>query len=345
MITLPHSDLNVSKICLGTMSYGKQLTEAEAHAQLDLALELGVNFIDTAEMYPVPVDASHFGITESIIGRWLAKSGKRDDIVLATKVVGPGRYEGIRDGDTRLDRKNIEQAIDASLERLQTEVIDLYQLHWPDRNFNHAFGVRGFPISEDEQLTPIMDTLEVLKGLQEAGKVRYFGLSNETPWGTMQYLQLAKEHDLPRMVSIQNCYNLLNRHYEIGMSEVSMREEIPLLAYSPLGFGVLGGKYLGGSMPEKGRFVDHPEFAIRYRHDHVDQVTQQYADLAAKYDLTLAQMSMAFVNAQPFVGSNIFGASTLEQLKEDIESIDIELPEELLQEIDALHERYPNVCA
>lgn len=343
--TLPNTDLEVSAICLGTMSYGKQLHEEEAHQQLDMALDMGVNFWDTAEMYPVPVDAEHFGKTEAIMGRWFAKTGKRKDVVLATKVVGPGRYEGIRDGDTRLNRKNILQAIDESLGRLQTEVIDLYQLHWPDRNFNYAFGKRGFPISEDEMMTPLQETLEALKEVQQSGKVRYFGLSNETPWGTMKYLELAKQHGLPRMISIQNCYNLLNRHYEVGMSEVSLREDIPLLAYSPLAFGVLGGRYFEGAMPEKGRFNVHPEMATRYRQDHVMQVAQQYAELAAEYDLSLAQLSLAFVNHQPFVASNIIGASTLEQLKEDIESIDIQLSDELLSRLEELHERHPNLCA
>jgi aryl-alcohol dehydrogenase-like predicted oxidoreductase len=342
---LPNSDLKVSKICLGTMGYGDQVSETDAYDQMNMALEMGVNFIDTAEMYAVPPKAETYGATEEIIGRWFNKIGKRKDVVLASKVFGPARYSHVRDGNLHLDMNNIQLAVDSSLQRLQTDVIDLYQLHWPERSFNAAFGTRGFQMGDETEAVAIEETLTALKEIHQSGKVRYFGLSNETPWGTMEFLRLAREQDLPVMVSVQNPYSLLNRHYEIGMSEISLREDIPLLAYSPLGFGVLGGRYFDGNMPEGGRFTRHPEFAARYREEHVLQICKQYAELASKYDLSLAQLSLAFVNSQSFVASNIIGASNLDQLKENIESIDIDLSEEILEALELVHERYPNPVA
>ncbi|MBP9773071.1 MAG: NADP(H)-dependent aldo-keto reductase [Candidatus Peribacteraceae bacterium] len=342
--TLSTTDLRISKICLGTMSYGHQVAEADAHAQLDYAVGSGINFIDTAEMYPIPSQADTYGETERIIGRWLKKTGKRNEIVLASKVGGPNRYTHIRTGDNRLDKANIEAALDESLRRLQTDVIDLYQLHWPDRNVNY-FGERGYVHQEKEQATPIEETLEALSAIVKSGKVRYVGLSNETPWGTLEFLRVAKEKNLPRMISVQNPYNLLNRHYDISMAEVSMRADIGLLAYSPLGYGVLGGRYLGGNIPKGGRFTLHPQFAARYRSPQVQKVTQLYADLAKKHGLSLAQMSLAFVNMQPFVTSNIIGASNLDQLKEDIETGDMVLSVDVLKGIEEIHEMYPNPVA
>lgn len=323
------------------MGYGDQISAEHAHEQMDYAVAHGVNFWDTAEMYPVPPKAETYSRTETIIGEWFAKTGKRSEVVLATKVLGPGRYPHVRDGDNRLNAKNISAAVDASLERLQTDYIDLYQLHWPDRNVN-AFGVRGYAHDADEQMTPIVETLEALQEQVNAGKIRQVGLSNETPWGTIEFLRLAEEKGLPRMVSVQNVYNLLNRHYELGMAEVSSREDIGLLAYSPLGFGVLGGRYLDGGKPEGGRFVCHPTFVARYRQEHIEPIIKEYKALAEEYGLSIAQLSLAFVNQQSFVTSNIMGASNLDQLKENIESIDIELSDDVVKGLNKIHERYPN---
>lgn len=342
---LGQSDLKVSTICLGTMGFGDQVSESDAHAQLDMALAMGVTFWDTAEMYSVPPKAETYGATETILGKWFERNGKRDQVVLASKVFGPGRYEHVRGGNPHLDRENIRAALEGSLQRLQTDYLDLYQLHWPERSFNACFGTRGFVMGDESEAVAIEETLEVLQELHASGKVRYFGLSNETPWGTMEFLRLAREKHLPVMVSVQNVYNLLNRHYEIGMAEVSLRESIPLLAYSPLGFGVLGGRYFDGNFPEGGRFTRHPDFSLRYRQDHVMEVAKQYADLAQEHGLSLAQMSLAFINQQPFVGATIIGASNLDQLKEDIESVDITLSDELLGKIEVIHERFPNLVA
>ncbi len=341
--TLSTTDLRVSKICLGTMSYGDQLGEAEAFAQLDYALSNGVNFIDTAEMYPVPPSDDKYGRTEEIIGTWIEKSGKRKDIVLATKVLGPGRYPTIRTGGQRLDKANILKAVEDSLKRLKTDYFDLYQLHWPDRNVNY-FGERGYVHRPEREETPIEETLEALDAIVKSGKVRYVGLSNETPWGTMEFLRLAAEKNFPRMVSVQNVYNLINRHYEIAMAEVSMRSEIGLLAYSPLAYGVLGGRYLRGGKPKGGRFTMHQNFVPRYRLPQAEAVTKLYFDLAAQHGLTLAQMSLAFVNSQPFVTSNIIGASSMEQLRENIESIDLVLSADVRKAIDQIQELHPNIC-
>lgn len=342
--TLSTTDIKVSRICLGTMSYGNQVTEAEGHEQMDRALELGVNFFDTAEMYPVPPAEATYSKTESIIGRWIKKTGNRGKIVLATKILGPNRYTFVRDGNNRLNRKNIEAAVDASLKRLQTDWIDLYQLHWPDRNVPH-FGQRNYLHQEKEEATPIDETLEALGAIVKAGKVRHVGLSNESPWGAMKFLEIAKEKNLPRMVSIQNVCNLLNRHYELGLAEVSMREEIGLLAYSPLGYGILGGRYFDGQSPARGRFTVHPEFALRYRTPKVQIVAKLYADLAEKHGMTLPQMALAFLLRQPWVTSVIIGASIPDQFEQDVGSIDLELSKEVLQGIEAIHEEHPNVVA
>ncbi len=341
--TLTGTDIRVSRICLGTMSYGLQLGEAEAHAQMDAALTAGVNFFDTAEMYPVPTSAETEGETERIIGTWLAKTGKRKEIVLASKMSGPSRYAHQPKENKRFTKANVEEALEGSLKRLQTDHLDLYQLHWPDRTVN-AFGKRSYSHLPEEDGSGIEETLDALAAVVKTGKVRAIGLSNETPWGTMEFLRLADQKNLPRCVSVQNPYNLLNRHYEIGMSEVSLRAKIGLLAYSPLAYGVLGGRYLDRT-PEHGRFVLHPTFAARYRTPRAMQVTKLYSDLAAKHGMSLAQMALAFVLHQPFVTSAIIGASTPEQLQEDINAADLELSPEVIGGIEAIQAEWPNPVA
>jgi aryl-alcohol dehydrogenase-like predicted oxidoreductase len=340
---LGDSGLDVSIICLGTMTWGEQNTEVEAHHQLDYALEHGVNFIDTAEMYPVPPRAETYTRTEEYIGRWGKLRTERDKIVLATKVVGPAEMcAHIRDGKPRLDRKNIMAALEASLSRLQTDYVDLYQLHWPDRHTNF-FGQRGYTPTDDVGTIPIEETLEVLNDIQRTGKVKTFGLSNETPWGTMQYLSLAEKDQWPRVVSVQNPYNLLNRTYEVGMAEVSYRERVGLLAYSPLGFGVLSGKYLNGQFPEGARLTRWNRFG-RYTSPNAERATERYVKLAREHGLDPAQMALAFVNSRPFVTSNIIGATSMEQLKMNIASHDLVLSDELLKQIEEIHEDNPNPC-
>ena len=344
---LPNSDLKVSKTCLGTMSFGAHVSEETGYSIMDKALELGVNFFDTAELYAVPPCKATYGYTEEIIGRWVNKQKKRKDIILATKIVGPSRNGAeryIRDDNLHFDKKNITKAIEASLQRLKTDYIDLYQLHWPDRNVN-KFGERAFRIQKDEYITPIEETLEVLRTVQKSGKVRYFGLSNETPWGTMEFLRIAREKNLPVMVSTQNNYSLLTRSHEINMTEVCYRENIALLAYSPLGYGVLGGRYLDGNFPKGGRFTKYPDFVPRYRSSQIEDIVKKYVTLAQKNELTPAQLALAFVYHQDFVASNIIGPSNVEQLIEDTEALDIALSPEILKEIEAIHESCPNPCA
>ncbi|KGY12371.1 aldo/keto reductase [Vibrio tubiashii] len=338
---LPHSTLEVSKICLGTMTYGEQNSEQEAFSQLDYALERGVNFIDTAEMYPVPPKANTQGLTEQYIGNWLAKSGKREKVVLATKVAGPRNVPHIRD-NMSLDRRNIHLAIDDSLKRLQTDYVDLYQLHWPQRQTN-CFGQLNYPYPNEQEEVTLIETLEALAELIKAGKVRYIGVSNETPWGLMTLLRLAEKHELPRIVSIQNPYNLLNRSFEVGLSEISHYEGVQLLAYSPLAFGCLSGKYLNGARPQGARCSLFERF-VRYFTPQGEQATQAYVDLARQHGLDPAQMALAFVNQRPFVASNIIGATNLEQLKSNIDSLDVVLSDELLQGIQEIGTTYSNPC-
>lgn len=339
---LSDTGVNVSVLCLGTMTFGEQNSEREAFEQLDVALEAGVNFIDTAEMYSVPARAETMGSTERIIGRWLKQRACRDRVVIASKVAGPGRdwMPYIRGGNNRLDRANIVAAVDASLHRLQTDVIDLYQLHWPDRKTNY-FGKLGYVREDDSDEVPLLETLQVLGELVEAGKIRFVGVSNETPWGLMRYLALAQSHALPRMVSIQNPYSLLNRTFEVGLAEISHRENVGLLAYSPLGFGVLSGKYLSGTKPAGARLTLYPDFD-RYSNPQAQQATRAYATLARQHDLDPAQMALAYVSSRPFLTSNIIGATTLQQLRSNLASIEVQLSEELLGEIEAIHRRHPN---
>jgi len=337
------TQIQVSEICLGTMTYGQQNTEAEAHQLLDYATANGVNFIDTAELYAVPPSAETYGLTEQYIGSWLKKSGKRSDVILASKIAGPaeGWLPHIRDEATRrLDKANIELALNDSLKRLQTDYLDLYQLHWPDRKTNY-FGQLGYTHDANDQFVSIEETLLALKEQVDAGKIRSIGLSNETPWGTMEFIRLAEQLNLPRVVSIQNPYSLLNRTYEIGLAEVSIRERAGLLAYSPLGFGVLSGKYLKGAAPKDARLTLYPDYN-RYSNDNAIKATEAYVKLANDNVLNPAQMALAFVNAQPFVTSNIIGATTMQQLDDNIASANIRLSSDVLEAIAAIHQHYPN---
>jgi aryl-alcohol dehydrogenase-like predicted oxidoreductase len=338
---LGNTDLDVSVICLGTMTWGEQNTEAEAHSQLDLALERGMNFIDTAELYPVPPMAETQGRTESIIGTWLKGSGQRDRVVLASKVSGPGEWVNYIRGGPRLDRTHITEALGESLRRLNTDYLDLYQVHWPARPTNF-FGNLGYKHEEDPDATPIEETLEALDEFVRQGKVRHVGVSNETPWGVMEYLRLARERSLPRIVSIQNPYSLLNRSFEVGLAEMAIRERVGLMAYSPLGFGVLSGKYLDDA-PANARITLFPRFS-RYSNEQGVEATRAYVELARAHGLSPAQMALAFVNSRPFLTSTIIGATTLAQLEEDIGSAELNLSDEVLETIERIHLRHPNPC-
>ncbi len=335
------TDIEVSALCLGTMTFGEQNSEAEAHAQLDRALDAGINLIDTAEMYPVPPRAETQGRTERYIGSWLAARGCRDRILLATKVAGPADWlPWLRGGNGRLDRRNIEAAVEASLRRLRTDVIDIYQLHWPDRHTNF-FGRLGYQPEEESGAIPIEETLRALEALLQAGKIRHVGVSNETPWGVSQYIRLAECDGLPRIVSIQNPYNLLNRSFEIGLAEFSHRDRVGLLAYSPMAFGVLSGKYLDGARPAAARVTLFERFS-RYSNPEAERATAEYVALARRHGLDPAQMALAFVTSRPFVTSTIIGATSLAQLESDLASLELKLSPEVLEEIDAIHRRQPN---
>jgi len=340
---LANTDLTISALCLGTMTFGEQNTEQQGHQQLDYAVEQGVNFIDTAELYAIPPKAETVGKTEQIIGSWLAKRGRRDDVIIASKIAGPqfDWASHIREGKTRFNDANIAQAVDASLARLQTDYIDLYQLHWPERHTNF-FGRLNYSQGQDvDDLTPIHHTLQALQKQVKAGKIRHIGLSNETPWGMMQFLSIAKLYDLPIIASVQNPYSLINRSYEIGCAEISHRENIGLLAYSPLSFGVLTGKYLHGAQPEGARITLWPHYN-RYSNPQATLATQAYVELAKKNGISPSQMALAFVNHQPFVSANIIGATNLEQLKENLGSIDLVLDEQIISDIEGIHQLYPN---
>lgn len=340
---IPHSNLEVSKICLGTMTWGEQNTQAEAFAQLDYAIGNGINFIDTAEMYPVPPKPETQGETERILGQYIKARGNRDDLVIATKIAAPGGKSDYIRKNMALDWNNIHQAVDASLARLQIDTIDLYQIHWPDRNTNF-FGELFYDQQDQEHQTPILETLEALAEVIRQGKVRYIGVSNETPWGLMKYLQLAEKHGLPRIVSVQNPYNLLNRSFEVGMSEISHRENLPLLAYSPLAFGALTGKYCNDQWPEGARLTLFKRFARYTGSQMALEATKAYVDLAREFKLTPAQMALAFVNSRQFVGSNIIGATDLYQLKENIDSLKVTLSPELLVRLNELSDKFRLPC-
>ncbi|KMQ75221.1 NADP(H)-dependent aldo-keto reductase [Marinobacter subterrani] len=339
---LGKTDIDVTLICLGTMTWGEQNTEQEAFEQLDYAMAEGINFIDAAEMYPVPPKAETQGLTETYLGNWLARRGRRDDLVIASKVAGPGNGLSYLRNGPRLTRDHIVAACDASLQRLQTDYIDLYQVHWPDRATNF-FGKLGYENNPDEQFTPIEETLGALDELVKAGKIRHVGLSNETPWGTMEYLRLAREKSWPRVASIQNPYNLLNRSFEVGMAEIAHREQAGLLAYSPLAFGMLSGKYLGGKWPEKARMTLYERFS-RYTNSRGMEATRAYVELARQHGLSPVQMALAYVNSRSFVTSNIIGATSMEQLRENIGSAGVTLSPEVQQAIEAIHQEFTYPC-
>ena len=338
---LGNTDLDVSTICLGTMTWGEQNTQEEAFEQMDYALDQGVNFWDTAELYAVPPKSETFGYTETIIGNWFEKNKKREKVILATKVAGPAR-KYLRNGENSFVGKNLDQAINDSLRRLKTDYIDLYQLHWPERNVNN-FGKLGYTHKENNW-NEFEDVLDNLKKYIDIGKIRYVGLSNETPWGVMNYLKLSKDKDLPRMMSIQNPYSLLNRSYEVGLAEISIREKIGCLAYSPLASGYLSGKYRNGNFPKGSRMERDFDFWTRYRRPNVDKVVEEYFKISKKYDLDISQMSIKFCEVQDFMTSVIIGATTMEQLKTDIESVKVKLDENVIKEINEIQKIYPNPC-
>ena len=332
---LGRTDLKVSALCLGTMTWGNQNTQDDAFAQMDLAVSHGINFFDTAEMYAVPSSAETAGKTETIIGNWLARTGKRDDILLATKATGPGDWMTHIRGGPRLNREHITQAVESSLRRLQTDVIDLYQMHWPERSTNF-FGRLGYRHRDDEQAVPIAETIEVLNDLIKQGKIRHYGLSNESAWGAMTYLHEASRLGAPRPASIQNPYSLLNRSFEVGLAEVAHREQLGLLAYSPLAFGLLSGKYLNGQQPEGARLTLFKQFS-RYTNASSLKATERYQALAREHGLSLTQMALQYVTSRPFVTSNIIGATSLPQLEENLGSLEVVIDKTLEQAIDAIH--------
>ncbi len=338
---LSGTNIKVSKICLGTMTFGEQNSEMEAHDQLDFALEHGVNFIDTAELYAVPSTKENNGKTEDYIGTWLNSRNNRDQVILATKVTGPTLNREYIAPNLGFSRERISHAINRSLRRLQTDYVDLYQLHWPERNTNR-FGRLGYSHNFDEQWSDnIAEVTETLNDLIKDGKIRQWGLSNETPWGTMRFLDEARRLNLSLPVSVQNAYNLVNRAYEIGMSEVSMRENIGLLAYSPLGMGSLSGKYVQKLDKATDRLNKYDYF-IRYRSESTSIAISKYIDIAAEAGISTTELALSFVNHQPFVTSNIIGATNLKQLEENINSIDIDLDESTLAKVEEVHRAISN---
>jgi aryl-alcohol dehydrogenase-like predicted oxidoreductase len=338
--TLPNTDIKVSKICLGTMTFGQQNTEADGHAQMDYALENGVNFFDTAEMYSVPARQETYGSTEKIIGTWFKKSGKREEIVLASKIAGPNPNFTYMREKNDFSPASIKFALDQSLQRLQTDYIDLYQLHWPERKTNF-FGQRGFKVQDDAWEDNIHNVLETLDGFIKEGKINHIGLSNETPWGIMRFLEESKYNNLPRIRTIQNPYSLLNRLFENGSAEICLRENIGLLAYSPMAFGVLSGKFLTGESLPNARIKLFPQFS-RYNSEQCTEATRLYQEIAKKNGLTLTELSLAFIEQQQFVTSTIIGATTLEQLKENIDTIQVSLNDEILKAIDEIQAVIPD---
>ena len=339
---LGNTDLDVSTICLGTMTWGEQNSEKEAFDQMDYAFENDVNFWDTAEVYAIPAKKDTYGKTEEIIGNWFKKSKMRSKVILATKVSGPGP-SWIRGGGNQYDEKNLNEAVNDSLKRLKTDYIDLYQLHWPERKTNF-FGRLGYEHKDGNDWNKFEDVLNALDKIIKSGKIRYIGLSNETAWGLSKFLEISKLKELPRMMSVQNPYSLLNRSYEVGLAEISVREKSGLLAYSPLAFGYLTGKYRNGELPKNSRMQLFGDQFSRYKSDNGQQAIEKYFNIAKKYNLDLTQMSLKFCELQPFVTSVIIGATTMDQLKTDIESVNINLDNKIIDEINEIQKLYPNPC-
>ena len=338
---LGNTNLDVSLICLGTMNMGEQNTQEESFEQMDYSLEKGVNFFDTAEVYSVPPKEETQGKTEEIIGNWFVERKNRKKVILATKIVGPGP-SWIRDGGGNYSEKNISEAIEGSLKRLHTDYIDLYQLHWPERKTNF-FGKRDYSHSVEEgNWNKFEDVLKALKKFIDQGKIRYVGVSNETPWGFSKFLEISEKLNLPRIVSVQNPYNLLNRAYDIGMSEISCREKVGLLAYSPLAIGYLTGKYMNNNKPKNSRIDLFGNFWTRYKEENAKKAVDDYYKLAKDNGLSLTQMALAFVNSREFMTSNIIGATTMEQLKENIDSVNVKLDEKIIEKINLIHANNPN---
>ncbi len=336
---LGESDLQVSALSLGTMTFGEQNSEADAHAQLDLAVSRGVNLIDAAEMYPVPPRAETQGRTESYIGSWL-KHQPRDKLIVATKIAGPSRgFTWIRNSP-RINREHLEAAIHDSLKRLQTDYVDLYQIHWPDR-YVPMFGATGYDVAQEHDTVPIAEQLQALADLVKAGKVRHIGLSNETPWGVSEFVKCAEQLGLPKFITVQNAYHLMNRGFESGLAEVCHHARVSLLAYSPLAFGHLSGKYVADPQAH-GRITLFPGFGQRYAKTNVPAASKEYARIAREASLSPAQMALAFARTRWFTGSVILGATNLNQLKENLDSAEITLPTDVLEKIDAVHRLYPN---
>ena len=340
---LGSTDVDVSTICLGTMTWGEQNSKADGFEQMDYAIDNGVNFWDTAEIYAIPMREETYGETENIIGEWFKKTKKRDKVILATKVSGPTSKEYIRGGGCSYDQKSMSEALEKSLKRMQTDYIDLYQLHWPERNTNF-FGKQGYEHDSNEKnWIAFEEILETLKKFVDAGKIRYVGLSNETAWGLAKCLELSKLKKLPKMMAVQNPYNLLNRTYEVGLAEISVREQSGLLAYSPLAFGYLTGKYRNNNMP-KGSRIDLFKDFTRYNNENSIKAIEEYYKISQKFNLDFAQMSIKFCEIQPFVTSVIIGATTMQQLKTNVESVNVKLNNEIINEINEVQKIYPNPC-
>ena len=339
---LGNTDLKVSTICLGTMTWGEQNTQDEGFKQMDYALDQGINFFDTAELYAIPPRKETYGKTEEIIGNWFKKKNNRSKVILATKISGPG-LNWIRGGGNQYDKKNLNEAVNQSLKRLQTDYIDLYQLHWPERKSNY-FGKLGYEHKEDNKWNNFEDILISLNEIIKSGKINYVGLSNETAWGLSKFLEISKLKNLPRVVSVQNPYNLLNRTYEVGLAETSIRENSGLLAYSPLASGILSGKYRNGSLPEGSRMKLFGDRFPRYKTKNSINAVEEYYKIAKMHNLNLAQMSLKFCELQPFMTSIIIGATTMEQLKTDIESVNVNLSDEVIKQINEVQKIYTNPC-